>query len=139
MLVVLLIFFYSNKKDYTYLINEEAIPIRDFNEIKGMNYKVDIDDSINDKRLDIYSKIISSIYHYKDINNINDFFINLEIDSNYKIDDISIVDDNNYIIRNINYKKNGNKIFFNLKKCDFTNYNSNYDIKIKLKKNTRKI
>lgn len=138
-LIILLLFFYSNKKDYTYLINEEATPIRELNEITGMNYKVDIDKSIKDKNIDIYSKIISSIYHYKDVNNIKDFLINLEIDNDYIIDDINIVDDNNYIIRNINYKKNGEEIFFNLDECDFTNYNSNYDIKIKLKRNTRKI
>lgn len=138
-LIILLLFFCSNKKDYTYLINEEATPIRDLNEIKGMKYKVDIDESIKDKNIDIYSKIISSINHYKDINNIKDFFINLEIDKDYIIDDINIVDDNNYIIRNIDYKKNGKEIIFNLDEYDFTDYNSNYDIKIKLKRNTRKI
>lgn len=138
-LIILLLFFCSNKKDYTYLINEEATPIRNLNEIKGMKYKVDIDKSIKDKNIDIYSKIISSINHYKDINNIKDFFINLEIDNDYVIDNINIVDDNNYIIRNIDYEKNGKEIIFNLDEGDFTNYNSNYDIKIKLKRNTRKI
>ena len=80
-LICLLLFFYSNKKDYTYLINEEATPIRDLNEIKGMKYKVDIDESIKDKNIDIYSKIISSINHYKDINNINSIYFIILIDT----------------------------------------------------------
>ena len=138
-LIILLLFFYSRKKDYTYLIHEEATPIRDFDEIKGMLYKIDIDNSVNDKNLDISSKIISSINHYKDINSINDFFVNLEIDNDYIIDDISIVDNNDFIIRNINYNNDSNEIVLNLEKDDFSNYNSNYDIRIKLKRNTRKI
>ena len=139
LLIILLLFFYSDKKDYIYLINEEATPIRDLDEIKGMKYKVDIDKSIKDKNIDIYSKIMASIYHYKDINELNNFFINLEIDNDYVIDNINIVDDNNLIIKDIDYEKDGKKIIFNLDGDDFTNYNSNYDIKIKLKRNTRKI
>ena len=127
LLISLLLFFYSDKKNYDYLINEEAIPIRDYDVITGMDYSVDIDDSIKDNSIDIYSKIISSIYHYKDINSINNFFVNLKIDNDYKITDISIVD------------KDNNKIIINLDREDFINYNLNYYIRIKLKRNTRKI
>lgn len=139
LLISLLLFFYSDKKNYDYLINEEAIPIRDYDVITGMDYSVDIDDSIKDNNIDIYSKIISSIYHYKDINSINNFLVNLKIDKDYKITDISIVDKNNFIIRNIDYDKDNNKIIINLDREDFVNYNLNYDIRIKLKRNTRKI
>ena len=138
-LIGVLLFFYSNKKDYKYLIYEEATPIRDSNEIKGMKYTIDIDNSVNDNNIDIYSKIISSIYHYKDISNINSFFINLSVDEKYKIDDINIVDDNNRIIRNISFDDNSNDIVLNLERKDFIDYRSNYDIRIKLKRNTRKI
>ena len=138
-LIGVLLFFYSNKKDYKYLIYEEATPIRDSNEIKGMKYTIDIDNSVNDNNIDIYSKIISSIYHYKDISNINNFFINLSVDEKYKIDDINIVDDNNRIIRNISFDDNSNDIVLNLERKDFIDYRSNYDIRIKLKRNTRKI
>ena len=136
---ILLFSFYSRKKDYTYLINEEATPIRDLDEIKGMLYRIDIDNSVKDKSINISSSIFSSIYHYKDINNIDDFFVNLEVDNDYVVDDISIVDDNDYIIRNILFDKNSKDIVLNLEKEDFDNYNSNYDIRIKLKRNTRKI
>lgn len=138
-LICLLLFFYSNKKDYKYLIYEEATPIRDYNEIRGMRYTIDIDNSINDDNIDVYSKIISSIYHYKDISNINSFFVNLSVDDNYKIDTINIVDDNNKIIKNIDFDYNSNNIVLNLEKEDFINYKSNFDIKIRLKRNTRKI
>lgn len=138
-LIILLLFFYSDKRDYTYLINEEATPIRDLDEIKGMKYRVDIDDRVKDKKIDVYSKIISSIYHYKDINNINDFLIDLEIDKDYKIDNINIVDNNNYIIKNIKFDNIGNNIIFNLEREDFSDFNNTYDIKIELKRNTRKI
>lgn len=138
-LFILLLFFISDKKDYTYLINEEAIPIRDLDEINGILYRIDIDNSINDKNIDISSNIISSINHYKDISNIDNFFVNLEVDDSYKVSDISIVDDNNYIIRNIDFDDNYKDIILNLEKDDFTNYENNYDIRIKLKRNTRKI
>ena len=138
-LISLLVYFCSNKKDYTYLIHEEATPIRDLDEIKGILYRIDIDNSIDDKDLDIYSKIISSIYHYKDINEINDFFVNLEVDEDYSVDNINIVDDSNFIIRNIDFDRDSKDIIINLDREDFTNYESNYDIKIKLKRNTRKI
>lgn len=138
-LIGVLLFFYSNKKNYKYLIYEEATPIRDYGEIKGMKYTIDVDNSVNDNNIDIYSKIISSIYHYKDINNVSSFFINLIVDDDYKVDDINIVDDNNKIIRNIDFDGKNNDIVLNLEKNDFTNYKRDYDIKIRLKRNTRKI
>ena len=139
LLILLLLFFYSNKKDFTYLIHEEATPIRDLDGIKGMLYKIDVDNGVNDQNIDISSKIISSIYHYKDINSINSFFINLDVDNDYRVEDISIVDDNNFIIRNINFNRDSDDIILNLEKDDFINYKNNYDIRIKLKRNTRKI
>lgn len=139
LLILLLLFFYSNKKDFTYLIHEEATPIRDLDGIKGMLYTIDVDNAINDNNIDVLSSIFSSIYHYKDINSINSFFINLDVDNDYKVEDISIVDDNNFIIRNIDFNKDSKDIILELEKGDFINYNNNYDIRIKLKRNTRKI
>lgn len=137
-LMGVLLFFYSNKKNYRYLIYEEATPIRDLDVIKGMKYTIDVDNSINDSRIKVYSKIISSIYHYKDINNINNFFVNLSVDEDYKVETIDIVDDNNHIIRNVKFDRDSSDIVLNLKRDDFTNYKNNYDILIKLKRNTRK-
>lgn len=136
---ILMLFFFSDKKDYTYLIHEEATPIRNLDEIKGMFYKIDIDNSINDKSLNIFSNIISSINHYKDIKSIDNFYVNLEVDDKYIIDDISIVDNTDFIIRYINFDRDSNDIVFDLEKDDFINYDNNYDIKIKLKRNARKI
>lgn len=138
-LILLLLFFYSDRKNYKYLIHEEATPIRDYEGIKGMLYKIDIDKSINDKNIDVSSSIISSINHYKDISSINSFFVNLEVDNDYLVDDISIVDKNDFIIRIIDFDKDSNNVVLNLEKQDFVNYENNYDIKIKLKRNTRKI
>lgn len=136
---ILILFFLSDEKDYTYLIHEEATPIRDLDEIKGMLYRIDIDNSINDKNIDISSKIISSINHYKDISNINSFYVDLEVDNDYIVDGISIVNNDNYIIRDILFDKGSNDIKLNLEKDDFSNYKNDYDVRIKLKRNTRKI
>lgn len=136
---ILILFFLSDRKDYTYLIHEEATPIRDLDEIKGMLYRIDIDNSINDKNIDISSKIISSINHYKDISNINSFYVDLEVDNDYIVDGISIVNNDNYIIRDILFDKGSNDIKLNLEKDDFSNYKNDYDVRIKLKRNTRKI
>lgn len=136
---ILILFFLSDGKDYTYLIHEEATPIRDLDEIKGMLYRIDIDNSINDKNIDISSKIISSINHYKDISNINSFYVDLEVDNDYIVDGISIVNNDNYIIRDILFDKGSNDIKLNLEKDDFSNYKNDYDVRIKLKRNTRKI
>ncbi len=136
---ILMLFFLSDRKDYTYLIHEEATPIRDLDEIKGMLYRIDIDNSINDKNINISSKIISSINHYKDISNINSFFVNLEVDNDYMVDDISIVDNNNFIIRSVLFDKDSSDIVLNLEKGDFVNYKNDYDVRIKLIRNTRKI
>ena len=136
---ILILFFLSDEKNYTYLIHEEATPIRDLDEIKGMLYRIDIDNSINDKNIDISSKIISSINHYKDISNINSFYVDLEVDNDYIVDGISIVNNDNYIIRDILFDKGSNDIKLNLEKDDFSNYNNDYDVRIKLKRNTRKI
>ena len=136
---ILMLFFLSDRKDYTYLIHEEATPIRDLDEIKGMLYRIDIDNSINDNNIDISSKIISSINHYKDISNINSFYVDLEVDNDYIVDGISIVNNDNYIIRDILFDKGSNDIKLNLEKDDFSNYKNDYDVRIKLKRNTRKI
>ena len=144
-LIFLLLFFYSDKRinkssDYTYLINEEAIPIRDYDEIKGMKYTIEIDDMIKDESIDISSSVLSSIYHYKDFNSIDNFFVNLEIDSDYDVYDISIVDrSNNLVVSNLDYKRDNNYIVIYLDKEVFSNYKMDYYLRIKVKRNTRKI
>lgn len=137
-LIVLLLFFYSNNKNNRSFINEEALPIRDNEIIEGMNYIITID-NMKDNNITILSEILSSIYHYKDINNISDFYIDLKIDNktdyNYLLKDISIVDSvDNIIIKDIDYNYKDSDISFTLNKDDFTNYNLNKRIKIELER-----
>lgn len=139
-LVGLLLFFCSDSGDVDYTINEEATPIRDYEEIKGMLYTIDVSDEKKEEDIDVFSKMLSSIYHYKDINNIDSFFIDLKVDENYKIDDMSIIDmrDDSFV-KKVNYNIEEKDTIINLDRSDFDLYNTNYDIKIKLKRNARKI
>ena len=127
--LTLTLFSYNNV-----IVSEEVNPIRENDIITSMNYNITLDKKTNKKSFDIKSSILSSIYHYKDIDSIDTFTINLYLINdtkyNYSIDRILLVD-NNYIIREIECKKIKNKIVFNLNKEDF---NSNYFIKLKIKR-----
>ena len=131
-LLLVLLYFYSNSKvDNNFF--EEANPIREYDTINGMNYDITLNDNRN-SNIKIYSSILSSIYHYKDINNINNFFVNLNINSNsnYLVENISIIDKSSKkLIKKINYNTSDDTISFDLNKNDF---NNNYDIMIILKK-----
>ena len=60
-------------------IYEEATPVRDKDKIVGIDYKININSK--EDNITINTKIIDSINHYKDINNIDDFYINLMINN----------------------------------------------------------
>ena len=138
-LLLILLFFYSNSKTNRELISEEANPIREKEIIKGMGYTITINEKEKKNNIKILSEILSSIYHYKDINTIDDFYVDLKIDNktryNYHLKDIKMINkEDDSLIRNINYNESIESVKFNLNKKDFINYNSNYYIEIELEK-----
>lgn len=138
-LLLILLFFYSNNKTTSSLISEEANPIRDVETIKGMDYTITINERERKNNIKLFTEILSSIYHYKDINSIDSFYINLKIDNktnyNYLIKSIKIIDrGDNSLKRNISYDETNEEVKFNLLKEDFINYNSNNYIEIELEK-----
>ena len=59
---------------------------------------------------------------------------------NYDVYNISIVDrSNNLVVSNLDYKKDNNYIVIYLDKEIFSNYKVDYYVRIKVKRNTRKI
>lgn len=96
-------------------IIEEAVPIRDKNEIVGMNYYI----TINSRKeyLGINTKLIESIIHYKDVSGINKFYVNFIIINNsghnYYLKKIDVIN-NNISLRKYNYNyliSNKKKVF----------------------------
>lgn len=133
------LFFFSSADIYaSTLVNEEASPIREGNNITGMDYVITIGKKVKKDNVYISTSILSSINHYKDVRNIDIFNVDLKINnqSNYSyfIKSISIIDGN--ITKNIEFKnsKDGNYVFFNLSKNDLLECGVNSYIQIKLEK-----
>ena len=137
--IILLVLIINSSKDVR-SIGEEANPIREGDSIVGMNYVITIGDDVKKNELDINTSIISSVLHYKDINSINDFFIDLKINNkskyNYLIKNIVITDRYGVINKKVKYKKNKKKnyISINLNKDDLYQFTNNNSIRIELKK-----
>jgi len=132
LIIMLSTYFTPTTNNY---FGEESSPIREADKIVGMNYTITIDDSVKNKYLDIDTSIISSIKHYKDINFIDDFYVDLKIDNKskykYSIKDISLISNGDYNKYNIDYKNKNKYVVIKLNKDDFKD---NYFIQIKLKK-----
>ena len=64
-----------NSSSELYDISEEASPIREGDRIVGMDYSVTLGEDVKGNNVNIATSILSSIVHYKDINSINDFYI----------------------------------------------------------------
>ena len=121
-IIMIIVFFLSFKtSNAESIIDEEASPIREDNEIVGMNYSIIIGEDTNKDNIIINTAIISSIIHYKDIKFISDFFIDLKIinKSNYEysLKNISI-NNGESIKKKIDYKTNNSIISFYLNKDD---------------------
>ena len=120
-----------------YDINEEASPIREGDSIVGMDYVVTIGENVKRKDINISTSIIPSILHYKDINNINDFYVDLKIKNNskgkYLLKNIMMVSNGGLVNKNIKYTKNSNYISIKLSKNDLLDYSNSF-IKLELKK-----
>ena len=114
-LVLIIIFYNTDDNSIVDKYFEEAIPIFHDDKINGLIYRIVINEDTNDSRLVIYPKIYNSIYHFKDINSIDNFNININIDNN---------SNNKYVIKSINYF---NKKTFNYNDIiDNSNNNSYY-------------
>ncbi len=138
-LLLILLFFYSNSNITSDLISEEANPIRVNEEIEGMDYTITINEKMKKNNIKVLSEILSSIYHYKDINSIDEIYVDLNLDNqtryNYILKSIKLVNrEDNYLVRNISYDESLEKVKFILNKDDFINYNNNYCIEIDLEK-----
>ena len=138
-LLLILLFFYSNSNITSDLISEEANPIRVNEEIEGMDYTITINEKMKKNNIKVLSEILSSIYHYKDINSIDEIYVDLNLDNqtryNYILKSIKLVNrEDNYLVRNISYDESLEKVKFILNKDDFMNYNNNYCIEIDLEK-----
>lgn len=120
-----------------YDISEEASPIREGDSIVGMDYVVTIGKDVKREDINISTSIISSILHYKDIDTINDFYVDLKINNKsrgrYLLKNIMMVSNGGLVNRNIKYKKNNNYISIRLSKKDLLDYNNSF-IKLELKK-----
>ena len=133
-ILILLLSTYFTPSTSNY-IEEESSPIREEDKIVGMNYTITIDDSVKNNNLNINTSIISSIEHYKDVDSIDDFYIDLKINNKskykYSIDDILLISNSDSKKYNVDYKDNNKYVVIKLNREDFRN---NYFIQIKLEK-----
>jgi len=128
-------FFYSSNSILP--TEEEAVPIREYDTITGLEYYVTIHSSQTNPSFTVTSHILESIFHYKSIDTIDDFEIHLIIDnkslSNYLLEGIKIIDKRNHdVIEKVSYQKDSssNSFSFLLPKSFFEKYQSYYSIEI---------
>ncbi len=137
-LFIFLILFVIDSSRELYDIGEEASPIREGNNIVGMDYIITIGKDVKRHDVNISTSILSSILHYKDINNINSFYVDLKINNKtnnkYFLKNIILVSNGGLINKKVKYKKKNNYISIKLNREDFLNYNNGSFIKIELKK-----
>lgn len=118
-------------------ITEEAIPIRNNEEIIGLNYSITIPNNIKDNKVIIPTKILDSINHYKDIRSINNFKVIIIINNNskyiYKVTNIYI-SSNKKNKQKIKYHNSNNKISFILTNNRLINQYEKLHINIEIKK-----
>ena len=100
-LFIFLILFVIDSSRELYDIGEEASPIREGNNIVGMDYIITIGKDVKRHDVNISTSILSSILHYKDINNINSFYVDLKINNKTN---------NKYFLKNIILVSNGGLI-----------------------------
>lgn len=95
------------------VISEEAIPIRDGDIITGMEYNIKLNKGI-DKEILLDTKVIESIYHYKDISKLDRFSVLFNMTNN---------SNNKYVVKKILFYKEDNIL-------KTYNYNLELDTKV---------
>ena len=135
---IVLVLLVINSSSELYDISEEASPIREGDRIVGMDYSVTLGEDVKGNNVNIATSILSSIVHYKDINSINDFYIDLKINnktkSSYLLKNIMLVGNNGLSSKKLKYKKNSNHISIKLNRNDILKYSDDSFIKIELEK-----
>lgn len=128
--------FLAKKVTYDSDFLEEVIPIRNEENIIGINYYITLTKSYNDDK--ITTHIIDSIYHYKELDNTNNFLVTIILKNNskynYRLKKV-LLKNNDIIRRDFSYNikvKSGKKKIFKIFLKD--NLNKNDLVEIKLKK-----
>lgn len=123
-----LLLFLSRKENIVVL--EEVVPIREEEKIVGLIYDVSISKS-RFSSLQISTSILQSIMHYKNIQEMDSFFVemHLKYPSSYQIQEIRLKEDIRGI-KSLSYTKDQNKILFHFSKKFFQNLKKENDIEI---------
>ena len=136
--LLLLAYFYPRKVEG---IQEEAIPIRDEENMIGLDYVITIGEEMKKNQIRISSHILDSITHYTDVSQIDSFLIRVKIQNNssfsYLLKDISIRNSMDSSFReDLDYHmgEENNLIIFQLDSLFFENYQPFYQIDIELEK-----
>ena len=128
-------FYESNGKEK---LIEEANPIREDGIITGLEYTITIQEETDDDKIIFSTHILDSILHYKSIENIESFSIDLKIENNsnnsYSLKKISLVNTINFIEEDILYVNTLEGISFVLSKDVFERFYLDYEIKIEFDK-----
>lgn len=120
-------------------IEEEAIPIREDENMIGMDYYITINQYMKDNSIVISSHILDSIIHYKEPSLIHNFFVRLSINNQSKYDyllkNIRVIDNSlNILIEDLSYQKENNTFLFYIPDNYFKKFQSRYNIQIEIEK-----
>lgn len=127
LLFSLLLLFFISRIDYSSsaqskeYVKEEAIPIWNEDTIERFDYSITITKEEKEKNVSISTHIIDSIFHYKDINNIEQIEVHIivknESQYQYLLQRLYIYEEEtNIVIQEIAYEQKNNTIIFTLEK-----------------------
>ena len=122
-------------------IEEEAFPIWEEDHIIGLNYEITMGKNIDNQIITVTTHILDSIYHYKDIQEIEQFLVNFVIHNHtkysYFLKDVYVIDTvTNMVMADISYSKGSmnNHFQFSLTRKNFQNYDEKYRIQVVLER-----
>ena len=128
-------FYESNGKEK---ITEEANPIRKDDVIIGLEYNITIQKEAQDDKIIFSTHILDSILHYKSMENIESFLIDLKIENNsnnsYLLKKISLMNTIDFMEEDISYVNTLEGVSFILSKDVFYKFYLDYQIQIELDK-----
>lgn len=105
-ILIILLSLFNSKTSAKNTITEEAIPVRNNEQIEAMNYKIVINS--NKDRIVYKTKLLDSINHYLDVSDKERIYIKFKFtnntNNNYYLKKI-VIYDNQSIIKTYNYYK----------------------------------